>query len=398
MIEPCAVKYWGNAPRNGIKVDWAAVRTAFKKIVPKKYHSLIDYPFEQYAYNMWVSERTGNKTTQVLLLGLIVYQMYGVQLEYIREAEEYVTPAKLSTLYNPIVENGYLAKIFGEGGWNDIQYRGGYFRLVHRDEDGKPADVCSDYITHVLANDKPDNYKSSYSTIRGDLIFFDEFIGIRPRPRTHYYFKQNLTTVLRKRKHGVIFMAANNINFNNDTYADFRIRRDIRALDPTGDIAEIDKNGTRFYFRILPPDQSADKMQFNKKYFGYAEGSGTAAIVGGNWETEDYPHIDPAWARCRPLVRNFYITHLGDLLRLTICKPEDMGTIVLVTPATRIYDDSRVFTVGDIRDKRYIYKCGSSAAGYAIFWTLYKRNRWYYATNEAGDLVKAFVQSALRVT
>ena len=393
MIEPCDVKYWNGSARNGIKVDWQLVRNNFKKIVPKKYHYLIDYPFEKYAYNFWVSERAGNKTTQIQLLGLIVYQMYGVQLEYVRESEDYTTPKALSTLYNPIIESGYLEKIFGDQ-WNDIQYRGGYFRLVHRGEDGKADAVASDYITHVIANDKPDNYKSSYSTVRGDFVFFDEYIGIRARPYVHKYFKQNLATVLRKRKHAVIMLAANNINFNSDVYADFRIRRDIRKLDPAGDEAEIEKNGTRFFFRILPPDRSADKQQFNKKYFGYAEGGSTAAITGGSWETEDFPHIDPEWSKCRPLVRNYYISHLGDLLRLTICKPPDMGTIVLVTPATRIYEDSRIFTVGEIRDKRYIYKCGSSSAGYAIFWKLYQRNKWYYAHNEAGELVSAFVQAA----
>lgn len=397
MIEPCEVSYYNNQPRDGIKVDWQKVRQTFKKIVSRKYHNLIDYDFEKYAYNIWTSERTGNKSTQILLIGLIVYQMYGVQLEYIRTTEEQAVPKALSTLYNPIIENGYLQKIFGDQ-YNDIQYRGGYFKLIHRDDDGMPDLVSSDYITHVIINDKPDNYKSSYSTIRGDLIFFDEFVGIRPLPRVHYYFRQNLATVLRKRKHAVIFMAANNIKFNNDVYADFRIRRDIRTLDNNGDIAEIDKNGTRFYFRIIPPDKSKDKQAFNKKYFGYADGAGTAAITGGSWEMQDFPHIDPEWAKSDPLVRNFYIQHLGDLLRLTLIEPEKMGLICCVTPATRIYDDSRIFTVGEIRDRRYIYKCGSSSAGYALFWNLYKKNRWYYANNECGELVAAFIAAASRAS
>ncbi len=397
MIEPQNVEYWDDEPSNGIKVDWDLVRKKFRKIAPKKYHDLISYPFEQYSYNLWLSERTGYKTTQVLLIGLIVYQMYGVQLEYLREAEEYTTPKKLDTIYNPIIENGYLQKIFGDDSWTDIQYRGGFFRLIRRGDDGKPEMIQSDYITHVIANDQPDDYKSSYSTIRGDLIFYDEFVGIRPKPNSHHYFRQNLSTILRKRQHGVIFMAANNINFNNDFYADFRIRRDLQRMDPKGDIKIIDKDGTIFYVRIIPPDRSASKQAFNKKYFGYA-GKSAAAITGGSWEMREFPHISPSWARSKPLIRNYYIEHLGDLLRLTICRPPEIGTICLVTPATRIYDDSRIFTVGDITDRRYIYKCGSSNAGYAIFWALYKRNRWYYATNECGELVAAFVAAASRAT
>ena len=397
MIEREEIKYWSSEPRNGIKVDWKKVRANFKKIVAKKYHDLIDYDFEKYSYNIWTSERTGNKTTQILLIGLIVYQMYGIQLEYVREREEFTLPKNLNTLYNSIIESGYLKKIFGDE-WNDVQLRGGFFRLIHRGEDGKADKIQSDYITHVIANDRPDDYKSSYSTIRGDLVFFDEFVGIRSVPLSYMYFRQNLATVLRKRKHPVIFMAANNLNFNNDFYADFGIRRDIRKLDTMGDTAVIEKTGTKFYFRILPPDRSADKQAFNTKYFGYAQDSGIASITGGGWEMRDFPHIDPEWAKERPLVRNYYIQHLGDLLRLTICRPEKMGLICLVTPATRLYDDSRIFTVGEILDRRYIYKCGSSSAGYNIFWTLYKRNRWYYSHNEAGELVAAFIAAASKVT
>lgn len=397
MINPQTVRYWGGHPSDGIKVDWQLVRDQYRKIVPKKYHGIVDqYKFEDYSYNILTSERTGNKTTQILIIGLIVYQMYGVQLEYVRMTSDDTAPRKISTLYNPIVENGYLDKIFGDT-WTDIQYRGGFFRLLRRDDDGKPDVVCSDYITHVIANDQPDDYKSSYSTIRGDLIFFDEFVAIRSRPRAYEYFRQNLSTVLRKRLHGVIFMAANNINFNNDFYADFGIRRELRRLDPNGDAAVIDKNGTSFYVQILKPDTSQTKKQYNTKYFGYAEGR-AADITGGKWQMRDFPHIDPAWSRERPLVRNYYISHLGDLLRLTICRPEKMGTICLVTPATRLYDDSRIFTCGEIYDKRYIYKCGDSKAGYSIFWRLYKKNKWYFATNEAGELVQSFIDAASRAT
>ena len=396
MIKSLTVKYWNGRPSDGIKVDWEIVRTEYRKIAPKKYHGIIDhYKFDEYSYNIMVSERTGYKTTQILLIGLIVYQLYGVQLEYIRLTADDITPKKISTIYNPIIENGYLQKIFGDD-WNGIQYRGGFFRLIHRDpETGKPDTVSGDYITHVIANDQPDDYKSSYSTIRGDLVFFDEFVAIRSRPLAYEYFRQNLTTVLRKRLHGIIFMAANNINFNNDFYADFGIRRELKRLDPNGDTAVIDKNGTKFYFQILKPDTSKSKQQYNTKYFGYAEGR-AAAVTGGSWQMRDFPHISPEWARQRPLVRNYYIQHLGDLLRLTICRPPEIGTICLVTPATRLYDDSHIFTVGEILDKRYIYKCGSQQAGYAIFWILYKRNRWFYATNEAGELVTSFLDAAAK--
>lgn len=397
MIKPLPVKYWNNRPSDGIIVDWDIVRTEYRKITPKKYHGIVDqYKFENYGYNIMLSERTGYKTTQILLIALIAYRLYGVQLEYFRTTDDDIAPKKLGTLYNPIIENKYLEKIFGDE-WTDIQYRGGFFRLIHRDpETGKPDNISSDYTTHVIANDQPDDYKSSYSTIRGDLIFYDEFVAIRSRPMAYEYFRQNLTTVLRKRLHGVIFMAANIINFNNDFYADFGIRRDLKKMDPNGDTAVIDKNGTIFYVQILKPDTSAAKKRYNTKYFGYADGR-AAAITGGKWQMTDYPHINPEWADCKKLVQNYYIQHLGDLLRLTLCKPETMGIICLVTPATRIYDDSHIFTVGEIRDKRYIYKCGPQNEATALFWTLYKRNRWFYATNECGELVQAFIDAAGRV-
>lgn len=396
MIKPEIVEYWNGNPSDGIMVDWAKVRKNYKKISPRKYWHIVDYPFENYAYNLTVSERTGYKTTQILLIGLIAYAMYGVQTEYFRETEEFIIPKALDTLFNPIIENHYLEKIFGDQ-WNAIQYRAGFFKLIHRDPDtGKADRISSDYFMHTIANDQVDTYKSSYSTIRSDLIFFDEFVGTKSRAGQYRYFRQNLVTVLRMRQHGVIFMMANNLNFNNDFYADFKIRRRILTLDAAGDQAEIDVDGTLFYFRILPPNLTEAKQLFNRKYFGYA-GSSASSITGGKWEINDYPHIRSEWTDAEPLSRNFYISHLGDLLRLTLCAPDGIGLIVLVTPATRIYDDSRIFTCGEIRDQRYIFKCGSEAAGYGILWKLYRRNRWYYARNEDGELVQAFLTAAASI-
>lgn len=63
--------------------------------------------------------------------------------------------------------------------------------------------------------------------------------------------------------------------------------------------------------------------------------------------------------------------------------------------ATRTYDDSKIFTMEQITDKRYIYKLGENEK-HKRFWLLYTRGHFYFDTNETGDTIERYFNAAKR--
>lgn len=130
---------------------------------------------DKVTYMVLMSERASAKTTTFLLVGLFLTKMYGVVTQYVRLKREYITVAKIATLYDVVKEFGYINKIFG-GEYNDIVYdRFEHTFYLVGDNDKKMACcVC-------LNLEDAESYKSGYNAPHGDFILFDEFLIRRER-------------------------------------------------------------------------------------------------------------------------------------------------------------------------------------------------------------------------
>ena len=89
--------------------------------------------------------------------------------------------------------------------------------------------------------------------------------------------------------------------------------------------------------------------------------------------------------------RNHYIKYSTSLLRLTIVKIDNIGLGVYVTKSTTLYDDSIVYTHDDVIDYRYRYGFGHTKLD-KLIWNLYKMNRFYYSTNDVGNIVENYIK------
>lgn len=400
MIKREKIMYIDNRPELGIVVDWDLVQKNFNKIVPpsirKKYHNpLLPHP-EKYSYYMDISDRDRGKTTNKLIVGLILFAMYGIQTVYMRTKSDDVERRNISTLYEIVLEYNYIQKIFGEE-WNAIDYSSYRWTICNVDDAGKIVQKMPDFCTFCMATERAMRYKSRLVLPNADYIIYDEFIEPDYPFYTMQYFQQNLKTVLRSRKTGVILMSSNAINLNSPWFADFKIRKRVKNLK-IGEHAEIEVDGTTFYVDILDADTRAEKKQYNAKYLGFAGGKTMQSITGGNvWEMSQYPHIKKSFVIKTTYARNIYVSHLGDLLNIEITNIENIGLCGLVKPATRLYDDSIIFTVGEILDSRYVYRCGNSKSPVSLVWRLYRENRLFYANNECGELLKNYYATAQKL-
>lgn len=394
MIKPEKIQYIDGKPENGILINWDRVRKHYKKIVTVKgYHNPLEEQPETCSYDIVLSDRSRGKTTNKLIVGLILFAMYGITTVYMRSKSEDLEKRNISTLYDTIIDCGYLQKIFGDN-WDNMEYRGYKWYLLHTDSDGTIISKCSDFCTISIATDRAMRYKSRLVLPRGDFIVYDEFIEPDYNTRDMEFFQQNLKTIIRDRKSAVIMMSANTIDLNSPWFYDFGIRKDIKEMRQ-GDVRRIEKNGSVFLIQILAAAQSEAKKSYNKKYLGFAGGKKLQAISGAaTWEVRQFPHICKNWEILRSYTRRIYVQHLGDLLNFEIVQLPDIGICALCRPATRVYPDSIIYTCGEILDNRYVYRCGGSSAPSGIVWKLYRQNRIFYATNECGELLLNFIKQA----
>lgn len=398
MIKPEKITYIDGEPSNGIKINWPRVVKYYKKVVTVKgYHNPLTVEPWKASYYLDLSDRSRGKTTNKLIVGLILFAMYGITTVYMRNRYDDLEPRNVSTLYDVIIDCQYLTKIFGEGSYNNMEYRSYKWYLTKTDEEGNVLAKSPDFCTFLMSTDRAMRYKSRLVLPKGDFIIYDEFIDPDYPPNTMELFQQNLKTVIRGRKSAVIMMSANTIDINSPWFYDFGIRREVLDMKQ-GDMKTIDKNGSVFIIEILAPDQSEQKKQYNKKYLGFAIGKKLQSISGeSTWELRNYPHINKNWVMVRSFARNIYVQHLGDLLNFEVCEIEALGVIALCRPATRTYPDSIIYTCGEIRDTRFIYRCGDRNAPAGIIWRLYQQNKIFYANNQCGELLTNYIKNAQKL-
>ena len=87
---------------------------------------------------------------------------------------------------------------------------------------------------------------------------------------------------------------------------------------------------------------------------------------------------------------NIYIKHNNELLRCSLAYSDDLGYFVKVMRGKAPQDDAIIYTSDIPLSASEKYGLGWTE-GDKNFWTLYNRRRWYFATNEVGDIVDSFV-------
>ena len=86
MIRSASIRYIQNKERLGIQYDWPAIMNEFKKLkTPKDCFNPTTAPIDTASIFVYVSKRSKGKTTNWLLLGMIMYLMYHKRFQYLME-------------------------------------------------------------------------------------------------------------------------------------------------------------------------------------------------------------------------------------------------------------------------------------------------------------------------
>lgn len=385
------IKYINDNPILGVEYNWEKILKEFNKLgIPDTVYNPTFALRQNCKYNVGVSERSTGKTTNWVLLGMVMNKMYSTIIQYIRQDQEMVTPKFLKNFFDVIIANKYVEKIT-DGKYNSCFYtaRKWYYCKI---AGGEIVDKASEHFMYCLDLDEVEIYKSSYNAPMGDLIIFDEFISKRYYPNEFVTFIDLVKTIIRERLSPVIVMLANTTNRYHTYFQELTIQQELLGIKVNEFFTKTTRGGTTIFCELIG-NKNIHRATQNTMFFGFANPR-LASITGGDWSIDNYPHIEKE--DCKTLNKTHYIEYNNFLVQLELCQNKRLGTFIKAHRANKTYPDSIIYSIEPIQDKNHRHKFGYNAVDGMIF-LLRNRNKWYYSTNEVGNVVSSYISQAKKL-
>lgn len=390
------MQYIDNNQQKGIKIDWKMIFKEYKKLkCPEDTYDPTTLPLGIVNWSLLLSARSRGKTTNLLIIGLLLYKHYKIQTGYIRQTDNMTKSTKARELYNVICEFNYIERIFGEE-WNSVYLWQKHFYLCKRDDDGNILSKSNDDICMLMSIDKSYDYKSTLTKPRCDWILIDEMISNKYAENEFIDLCQLISTIRRKRLSTKIICASNMVTPYNQYIEEMGLRDTVLKMQP-GD-SNIVKTilGLQIYVEILDSTKFNDKksVSANMSYFGFANNK-LKAITGEDWEIRMYPHLlRPEEDEVRELItRDIYIHAFGKYLCMEIYNSSVMGDYCLFRPyPTGEPEDGIIFTDQIPKKSNEFYGTGEGTKLHKL-WDFIKLHRDFYSSNEIGHMIETYINT-----
>lgn len=391
------IKYLRNNPAAGAVYDWHEIRQGLKALgIPATYYNPSTAPLEKAQWFVELSERATGKTTGWLLLGMVMFQLYGTVTMYVRQTRDMVAPKNASSLFNVICDNDYISKLTDDE-YNNVYYRSKKWYFCKIDPDtGEMTAKHPDYFCRMVSLDEATNLKSACNEPMGDLIIFDEFIGKYTPTNEFVTFVDVCSTILRLRETGKIILLANTIDKYNQYFHDLEIFERIATMDISESCLHTTDKGTNIYIEMIgaPKVYRTKKAKWVRLFAGFKKPE-LASITGeATWAVKCYPHIPDIEEDAEApetLFRNIYIYYNNKLIRLDIVSHPELGLCIYTHWATNTHPDSIILTNEPRFDSRYQYGIPSDTTAGKFILNMLLHNRVYYSANDVGAFLESYL-------
>ena len=388
------MKYINSDPTQGISYDWKKIMQFYKKLhVPPEYDYSDILPFDKpYKWHMLLSVKSVGKTTQLLLIGLIMYKIYGTTMQIVRHhMDNAAYYDRLFTLINTFDGGRYLKTIFGDDDL-EIGYYSKFFS-VYRRIGAKREKAFSEPVAVALGSDECYTLCSKYDAPKGDLIILDECFTNRNTPDEFLNFINLHKTIVRERMSDKIFILGNTYDANNIWFRQLTISRQIRTLKPNEcrEFKTID--GMPIFCYYLTPRSPEKRQMFNKIHYGFGNPQLNAITGAGAWTSKIYPSVTRLPNR-KSQFRGLFLKVYSDLYLECEYVTCDLGDYFFFHPCrlSTAQLSSLVYTNKFLEFENEII-FGSDRLSKKII-TAIERKHVVFSDNETGDLFEKFMREA----
>lgn len=307
------MKYIENNPVKGIAYDWKKIKKEYRSLgIPKEYDYSDLLPLENDVIKWYVllSERSVGKTTNLLLLGMCMYKLYGTVIQLIRHNSTEQKASYFRQLFETInaYKQGHYIKKLTNGKYNTVYYyqRAFYYANI---VDGK---IEREEKPFCVALASADCYSlcSTYEAPTGDFIILDECFNETNTPEQFVHFIHLHKTIVRERLSDKIFILGNNIDINNIWFRQLTIQNDIRK-QKRGEIkVNYTPEGMPIFTAFLQNNTPEQRKIFNRLHYGFSNSELNSITGGGEWKIKQYPLIKKEF---KSIQRGVFFSYHDDL-------------------------------------------------------------------------------------
>lgn len=376
--------------------------------IPKEYqHLKIDKMFNHDYYIMMSIRKDAGKTTNVLLIGLILNYLYGETIEYLRNDESQIKKASSETMFDVILQHDYIKKLWN-GEYNSIKYHSQVkkWNLTLIDDEGNIVKECETPCCVLHSLEKYVDIKSTYNNPKGNYIVWDEFPDTQRSTFNQIIELQNqISTIGRGRPENRVIMLGNNVSKYLQIYEELTIEKDVPLLNYGDSFEMTTEFGTTLYCELLP--LSFEKKEEIKKKSLRFTGFNTPKMNAFNgldaWQGTAHQHLpDENLLSSDNLITNrVYIHHRNRYMQLCCYTDDEFGEFVFVHYARKPKLDDNIILTLTPKSKYEFYGYGKFAPEYlreVLYAIIGQRiqNRWYYASNSVGDIIEDYFKEMER--
>lgn len=385
------IKYIDNDPNLGIDYDWELIAKEYKKLgVPPEYDITDILPLGNDALKWYIltSERSVGKTTNVLLVGMVMNKLYGTITQLVRHHID--KASYYETLFNTIIayNQGQYIKKLTNGVYNSVKYHWKNFYYAMTDEKGKLVKDDKPFCVS-LAADECYNLCSFYEAPKGDWIVLDECFNETNRPEEFVHFVHLHKTIVRDRMSDKIIILGNNLDINNIWYRQLMIHNEVRKLEKGQSKIVKTTEGMPIYVHFMENRAPEKRRLFNRAHYGWNNPVLNAITGNGNWNVRMYPQTCRLEER-EILQRGIFFSYHDDLYLEASFITSRSGIYIEIHPTKRYtaLDGNLLFTLDFANEPNQIV-FGFDKLSKKII-SMINMKRIVFSDNETGDLFGKF--------
>lgn len=397
-IERVKLKFIDNDPNLGIDYDWELIAKTYKSLgVPPEYDITEILPLGNDAIKWYIanSERSVGKTTNVLLVGMVMYALYGTVTQLVRHTID--KASYYERLFDTVVayNQGQYIKRLTNGEYDSVKYHWKAFYYQRKEKNGKYTRADDPFCVSLEA-DECYNLCSVYEAPRGDWIVLDECFNETNKPEEFVHFCHLVKTIVRERISDKIIVLGNNLDINNIWYRQLMIHNEVRKLRKGQSKIVKTSEGMPIFVVFMENRLPQKRRVFNKLHFGFNNPQLNAITGNGNWNIKMYPQACMLKERER-ICRGIFFSYHDDLFLEAEFVNSKSGIYVLIHPSlestSRQGDVLYTLLFPNADNELYF---GHDKLSRKII-DFIRKKRVVYADNETGDLFAKYIFEALGV-